>query len=163
MGDWTYRRLHKCATERKRGTQDAICHLLNADGFQTIFYKRLDLLQVVKEERCEHCLHENIGCFVTNRTHPRKSGCYSCKPDRCSFGKSTRKDIDYHERLATGQVSKDILQPEARPAAEGPREHRTVYPLGTGPKASDQSDPDAVKREVCCCTPEIVCCADAPS
>ena len=103
--------------------------------------------QMVREERCDQCVREDIGCYVTNRLNLKKGkGCYRCQDAKyCSLGLHDRKDIDYHERLPTGEISEDILQPQTQPTTKATKEHRTVYPLGTGPKGNN---PNTIDTEV---------------
>lgn len=120
-----------------------ILHL--ALTLKTPYHQSLDKRQMVREERCDECVRRNIGCFVTNRLNFSKIGCYSCVARSCSLGNYARKDIDYHEQLPTGQASEEILQPQAEPLTRAIKEHRTVHPLGTGPKGNN---PKFMEEEV---------------
>ena len=112
---------------------------------------------MVREERCDQCVREDIGCYVTNRLNVKK-GCYGCKKAKdCSLGLHDRKDTDYHELLPTGEISEDILQPQTQPTTKATKEHRTVYPFGTGPKGNN---PNTIDTEVSPVTLATSLCAD---
>jgi hypothetical protein len=123
---------------------------------QTRYHQSLDKRQLVSEERCYGCFGLKIGCFVTNRLSLRKKGCFACNECPCSLSPHARKDIDYHERLANGQTSEDILPPQTQPTTGAIKEHRTVYRLGTGPRGNN---PDHVDIEVSRSLPVIARCA----
>jgi hypothetical protein len=114
-------------------------------SLQIRWHQSLDKRQLVSEERCYECLRLDIGCFVTNRLNFQKRGCYACNNSYCTLKSHARKDIDYHERLANGQTSEDILSPQTQPTSEATKERRTVYRLGTGPKGNN---PDYLDIEV---------------
>jgi hypothetical protein len=114
--------------------------------------------QMVREERCDQCVRKDIGCFVTNRLNIPKRCCYRCvEAKNCSLGLHDRKDIDYHEQLPTGEISEDILQPQTQQTTKATKEHRTVYPLGTGPKGNNLS---TIDTEVSPITLATSLCAD---
>jgi hypothetical protein len=108
------------------------------------------MLQLVMEERCDHCVK-----FISNRLQLWKKGCYACPRDICSLGRHDRKRIHYHERLPGGQTSEDIVKPQTQPTIKA-KEHRTVYPLGTGPKGNN---PNIKDNEVSYRLPATVRCA----